>query len=186
VNVADPQIISPFQAGPILAVTEDSDAQQQVFFDELPVGSKLRVFGSAHTNLPRTRSQSELEHLAATLPPGQLLTERATNYRRWWNNSWHEVEEGGQTRAGSWSTSKMARLRALVNRAHGLGYWIRFYTLDGFSPDTDKGWSPGYNFGSMAAVRVRWQAAIDAGVDMIATDQYEDLAALLRQSGVLR
>ena len=28
--------------------------------------------------------------------PSQLLREKPTNYRRWWNNSWDEVEEGGQ------------------------------------------------------------------------------------------
>ena len=182
-NVHD---IAKFDVAPILAITEESDAQQQVFFDQLPVGSKLRVFGSAHTSMPRTETREEIEHLAATLPPEELLTERATNYRRWWNNSWYEVEEGGQARAGNWSPLKMARLRALVNRAHQLGYWIRFYTLDGFNEDSDNGWSSGYNFGSMAAVRVRWQAAIDSGVDMIATDQYENLAALLRDSGALR
>ncbi|MBV8845991.1 MAG: hypothetical protein JO307_24545 [Bryobacterales bacterium] len=179
VKTDDPRRIEPFQPGPILAVTEDSDAQQQVFFDELPVGSKLRVFGSAHTNLPRKGSQAEVEHLAATLPANRLLTEPASNYRRWWNNSWHQVEEGGQTKAGEWNPQKMERLRALVNRAHELGYWIRFYTLDGFSADANRGWSEGYNFGSMEAVRVRWEAAIEAGVDMIATDQYEDLAALV-------
>jgi hypothetical protein len=186
VKTADVRSISPFQTGPILAVTEDSDAQQRVFFDELPVGSKLRVFGSAHTNLPRTGSQAELDHVMATLAPDKLLTEHANNYRRWWNNSWHEVEEGGQTRAGDWTPSKMDRLRALVNRAHELGYWIRFYTLDGFGPESDKGWSEGYNFGSMEAVRVRWQASIDAGVDMIATDQYEGLAAMLRSNRISR
>jgi hypothetical protein len=36
------------------------------------------------------------------------------------------------------------------------------------------GWSPGYNFRSLDAVRIRWRAAIAAGVDFIATDQYED------------
>ena len=182
-NVHD---IAKLDVAPILAITEESDAQQQVFFDQLPLGSKLRVFGSAHTNMPRTETREEIEHLAATLSPEQWLTEPATNYRRWWNNSWYEVEEGGQPRAGNWSPSKMARLRALVNRAHQLGYWIRFYTLDGFNEDSDNGWSSGYNFGSMAAVRVRWQAAIDSGVDMIATDQYENLAVLLRQRGALR
>ena len=186
VRTADAQNIAAFEAKPILAVTEDSDAQQQVFFDEVPVGSKLRVFGSAHTNFPRTENAQQREHLAATLSADRLLTKRATDYRRWWNNSWHEVEEGGQTRAGEWTPAKMARLRALVERAHQMGYWIRFYTLDGFDRDSNQGWSSGYNFGSLPAARVRWQAAIDAGVDMIATDQYEDLAALLRQHFELR
>ena len=177
---------APFDVKPILVITEDSDAQQQVFFDQVPVGSRLRLFGSAHTNFPRTQNRAEIEHLAATLPAEQLLTERANNYRRWWNNSWHEVEEGGQTRAGAWTAAKTARLRALVNRAHDLGLWVRFYTLDGFGAKIDEGWSAGYNFGSEAAARVRWQAAIDARVDMVATDQYESLAELLRPIGALR
>lgn len=180
-KTADPREISPFQPKPILAITEDSDAQQQVFYDELPAGAKLRVFGSAHTTMPEAKSAEEREHLAATLSVEQLLQEPASNYRRWWNNSWHEVEEGGQRRAGSWNPSKMDRLRALVNRAHALGYWIRFYTLDGFNAGSGQGWDEGYNFGSAAAVGARWRAAMDAGVDMIATDQYEDLAALLHR-----
>ena len=110
------------------------------------------------------------------------MTRPANNYRRWWNNSWYEVEEGGEPRAGAWTRAEMNRLKALVNHAHELGYWIRFYTLDGFGPETDAGWDKGYNFGSLAAARVRWQAAIDAGVDMIATDQYEDSGALLKQT----
>jgi hypothetical protein len=28
----------------------------------------------------------------------------------------------------------------------------------------------------------RWRAALDAGVDMIATDQYEDLSAVMAQT----
>jgi len=180
-KTADVHELAAFDVKPILAITEDSDAQQQVFFDQVPVGGRLRVFGSAHTNIPRTKDRRELEHLAATVAPDQLLAEAPTDYRRWWNNSWHEVEEGGQTRAGAWTDAKSARLRALVNRAHQLGYWIRFYTLDGFNPDSNHGWSAGYNFGSPAAARLRWQAAVETGVDMIATDQYEDLAAFLRQ-----
>jgi hypothetical protein len=115
----------------------------------------------------------------ATLAPEKLLTEPATNYRRWWNNSWAEVEEGGQTRAGAWTNADAARLRALVGNAHRLGYWIRFYTLDGFGQGSGKGWDAGYNFGSPAAAMLRWRAAIEAGVNMIATDQYEDLGGLL-------
>jgi hypothetical protein len=32
------------------------------------------------------------------------------------------------------------------------------------------------------AAEIRWRAARDAGVDFIATDQYEELAAFLRTS----
>jgi hypothetical protein len=121
-------------------------------------------------------------HLAATLPPEQLLTTPATNYRRWWNNPWGEVEEGGQTRAGDWTPAAAARLRGLVDHAHRLGYWIRFYTLDGFSPADNRGWGASYNFGSRERAEARWKAALEAGVNLIATDQYEDLGAFMREN----
>jgi hypothetical protein len=69
-----------------------------------------------------------------------------------------------------------------VDRAHHMGYWIRFYTLDGFDPQKDEGWGAGYNFGSRDAVLPRWKAAVKEGVNFIATDQYEDLAPMLQQT----
>ena len=161
---------------PILVITEDSDAQEQVFFKQVPAGARLRLFGSAHTAKIPGASNEERAHYRATLPAEKLLIDRPTNYRRWWNNSWGEVEDGGQARAGDWTATDAKRLRSLVDRAHSLGYWIRFYTLDGFSEGDDHGWDQGYNFGSLEAARIRWRAAISAGVDFIATDQYEDLA----------
>lgn len=179
-KVSDPTEIAPWKVKPLLVLTEDPDAQEQVFFKDVPVGERLRIFGSAHTQAPKGQTKEEAEHLLATTPASDLLTERATNYRRWWNNSWHEVEEGGQNRAGEWTQADDKRLRELVDHAHHLGYWIRFYTLDGFDAETGKehGWFESYNFGSRAAAEKRWTAAIKAGVDMIATDQYEDLAPL--------
>jgi hypothetical protein len=59
---------------------------------------------------------------------------------------------------------------------------IRFYTLNGHAPEAGLGWSAGYNFGSVEAARIRWRAAIDAGVDLLATDQYELLAEELKRS----
>ena len=75
------------------------------------------------------------------------------------------------------------RLKSLVEDAHRRGYWIRFYTLNGHAAaDTAlRGWTPSYNFGSLAAVTVRWRAAKAAGVDFIASDQYEDCAKVLRE-----
>ncbi|MBV8436719.1 MAG: hypothetical protein JOY95_04330 [Silvibacterium sp.] len=60
--------------------------------------------------------------------------------------------------------------------------WIRFYTLDGATEKelSCNGWFHGYNFGSFAAVEERWNAALAAGVDYIASDQYEQLGAFLR------
>jgi hypothetical protein len=177
----DPRELTPFDPKPVLVLTEDNDAQEEAFFKDVPVGAKLRVFGSAHTNRPPGSSDRERAHALATVPPEVLLSEKPTNYRRWWNNSWWEVEEGGQRAAGDWTSEDDNRLRALVNHAHKLGFWIRFYTLDGFSEVENRGWDAGYNFGSREAVMTRWNAALSAGVDLIATDQYEGLAALMRQ-----
>ncbi|MBZ5724709.1 MAG: hypothetical protein LAP87_06895 [Acidobacteriia bacterium] len=179
-KTANPRVLAPFDAGPLLVLTEDNDAQEQVFFDEVPAGGRLRVFGSAHTR-PIAGTKEQKIHRVATLPPKRLLDERPTNYRRWWNSSWLAVEEGGQPHAGEWTAADERRLRALVDHAHRLGYWIRFYTLDGFPPAEDRGWGQDYNFGSRDAVMARWRAALRAGVNLIATDQYEDLAAMMRQ-----
>jgi hypothetical protein len=68
-----------------------------------------------------------------------------------------------------------------VNAAHQAGLWIRFYTLNGHPmADTERlGLTPSYNFGSLDAARIRWRAAIAAGVDFVATDQYEEFAKIL-------
>ena len=159
-KTADPGKLSDFDKKPILVLTEDADEQQVVFYDEVPVGEKLRVFGSAHT---------------------KDLTAPATNYRRWLNYSWHEVEPEGQPKAGAWTPEKNAHLKELVANAHKLGYWIRFYTLDGYTPEENQGWFAQYNFSSRAAVEVRWKAAMDAGVDLIASDQYEALGEFMNR-----
>ncbi len=172
----DPNQLAPLEAKPLLVMTEDSDAQEAVFFSPLTEGSKLRLFGSAHTTFPSAKTEQERVHIAATAAPEVLLREKPTNYRRWWNNSWYEVEEGGQPKAGEWLPKEAARLKALVNFAHQQGFWIRFYTLDGFLPNEDQGWGQGYNFGSHPAVEVRWKASLEAGVNLIASDQYEELA----------
>ena len=179
----DPHVLAPLDVRPLLVLTEDNDAQQEIYFDDVPVGGKLRIFGSAHTTKAPTDNSRERTHWLATAAPEVLLAERPTNYRRWWNNAWNEVEEGGQTHAGDWTPRSAARLKALVDYAHGLGFWIRFYTLDGFTADTNRGWDKSYNFGSLAAVEARWRAALDAGVDLIASDQYEDLATCMRAHG---
>jgi len=178
---ADSYKLADLDAKPILVLTEDSDAQEEVFFHQVPVGAKLRLFGSAHTNKIPGANDAERAHFAVSLAAKELLTERPTNYRRWWNNSWHVVEEGGQPKAGDWTPADRVRLESLVQHAHRAGFWIRFFTLDGFSSSENRGWDSNYNFGSRDAALVRWKAAIDAGVDLIATDQYEDLAATMRE-----
>jgi hypothetical protein len=163
----NPELVQPIVLRPILVLTGEADAQQNVFYDQLGSNDPVLVFGAVHT--------SEKDYHAA---PEVIDSERATNYRRWWNNPWRVVESAGQQHAGEWNPEKALRLKALVERAHTNGLWIRFYTLDGATEAelSCHGWFHSYNFGTLAAARKRWRAAIDAGVDYIASDQYELVA----------
>ena len=175
----------------MLVLTGDSPAQQVAFHDRVPVGGRLRVFGAvsldaqewarAHGLDGRTPSQQGTAFWAA-LPT--LTLPRATNYHRWWNNAWSAVEQGGPRNGGEWTPDDEARLTTLVRRGHEAGLWVRFYTLNGHTDaeaDT-MGAGKSYNFGSLERARTRWRAAIAAGVDFVATDQYEAFAAELAAS----
>jgi len=167
--------VQPMTVGPVMVLTGESDAQRRVFHDPVPIGGKLLVFGATKA-IVRSAEASRSDSLP-DLRPGAR-----TNYHRWWNNPWSVVELGGQRRAGAWTKDDEARLAGLVTAAHAAGLWIRFYTLNGHVPaDTSGGWTASYNFGSEEAARARWRAAIAAGVDFIATDQYEALGAVLRE-----
>jgi hypothetical protein len=182
VKTNDPSKLSPIDRKPILVVTEEADEQQKVFYDAVPVGGHLRLFGSSHVHpAPANMSKQQLNHWQITVSPDELLNEKPTNYRRWWNSSWYTVEEGGAPGAGDWTAADDKRLRALTDHAHAMGYWVRFYALDGFPPAEDQGWGNAYNFGSHDAVILRWKAAIAAGVNFIPTNQYETLATYLKQ-----
>ncbi|MEZ5361336.1 MAG: hypothetical protein R2748_03075 [Bryobacterales bacterium] len=74
--------------------------------------------------------------------PQAMVAAGPNNYRRWWNLSWHAVEEGGQTKAGDWTPEDDARLRALVDYGHSQGVFVRFYCLNGYPADDPHGWSP--------------------------------------------
>ncbi|HKE84915.1 MAG TPA: hypothetical protein VKB50_14235 [Vicinamibacterales bacterium] len=157
--------VSPMTPGPLLILTGESDVQERVFHDDVPVGERLRLFGAVHRR-----------------PDGGPSPK--TNYRRWWNNPWKVVEPEGQHDAGDWSAQDAGRLKHAVAQAHDAGLWIRFYTLDGFEAASDtNGWTASYNFGSLPAAETRWRAAIDAGVDFVAVDQYEDFARCRENGG---
>ena len=163
--------VEPLHVGPILVLTGESDAQQNVFYDKVPVGGRLLVFGAVHAY-----TQDPMA------PPDVLESDPANNYRRWWNNPWTVVEQGGQTKAGIWNAADFARLLSLVQHAHANGLWIRFYTLDGApTPELScRGWFPSYDFGSVAQARLRWKAAYRARVDYLASDQYEVVSNYLK------
>lgn len=176
-RTADERTVMPLSTGPLMVLTESG--QEAVFYDRVPVGGRLRVFGTVatgRTDAAAGASRDAQAAAAVATSPEALMPNAATNYRRWVNFPWAVVEQGGQPAAGGWTPTDNARLKALVDRAHALKLAIRFYTLNGHAPAESKGWSAGYNFGSVDAARQRWQAAIAAGVDLLATDQYELLA----------
>ena len=157
---------APLRIGPLLVLTGASDAQQRVFRDEIEVGEPILAFGAARD------AGADEQDLPRPTP--------ATDYRRWWNHPWRVVEPEGQRAAGEWTAADAERLRTLVVRAHEAGLWLRLYTLNGIGEEgsRQRGWFAGYDFGSLDAVRERWRACLVAGVDFVATDQYEGLAAL--------
>ena len=179
-RVADPAAVQPLTPGPVMALTEQGEGQERTFHDEIPVGGRIRIFGTVPpVPRPSTGDRDADLRAAAAAAVIDLIPSVATNYRRWTNHSWAVIEEGGQPRGGAWTPEEASRLDAVVGRAHKMGLWIRFYTLNGHSAEQDRGWTASYNFGSLEAVRPRWRAAIDAGVDFVATDQYEEFAAEL-------
>lgn len=172
-RTSTPGTPAPLHVGPLLVLTGEADGQQTSFHDDVPVGGTLRLFGAVHS-------------AAAAAPGAPPRPGPATNYRRWWNHSWKDVEPEGQPQAGPWTPADRARLDELVASAHRAGLWIRFYTLDGFdaAEGERQGWFATYNFGSRAAAERRWRAAIAAGVDFVATDQYEAFAAVKARESV--
>ena len=157
-RTADGRVPRDLTIGPILVLNGSSDRQQQVFYDEVPIGGRLLTFGAVHTDMR-----------APNAAPEVIESETASNYRRWWNNPWTVVEREGQPKTKDWTPSSEQRLKALVDHAHQQQLWIRFYTLDGATENqlVENGWYKQYNFPSHEAARRRWIAAIAASVDYL-------------------
>ena len=189
VKTADITRQSPFDLKPMMVLVEDKqdDIKQQFFYDKVPVGGKIRVFGSVTKfdenpqKLPKER-KAEATAFLSTLDPEQLVPHKADNYHRWFGTGWAFVEKGGETGAGEWTKASEARIKKFVDYGHRMGYFVAFYCLDGFSEAEDMGWDKGYNFGSKEKVLPRWQALVRAHADFISTDQVEDLANVIKAS----
>ena len=170
---------SPMKLGPMMVIVEDkqNDIKQEFFYDRIPVGSDIRVFGSVTkpAENPHHLPKQEYVDSLASVPVDQITQQPADNYHRWWGLDWAYVDKGGQQRHGTWGKEQQARLESIVSYGHRLGYLMSFYCLDGYTTGENRGWEDEYNFGTMEAVEPRWKAAIHAHVDMISTDQYEAL-----------
>jgi hypothetical protein len=178
---------SPLELKPMMVLVEDKqdDIKQKFFYDNVPVGGKIRVFGSAEKfeenpqKLPRER-KAEAVAMMVTRDPEQLVTRKADNYRRWFGVNWAFVEKGGQTTESGWTKESEAKLKKFVDYGHRLGYFVSFYCLNGYTAMEDQGWDAGYNFGSREKVMARWQAVARAHADFLSTDQVEEVAKVLK------
>jgi len=177
---------SPLNLRPMMLFVDDArpvrGIKEEYFYNRLPVGGKLRIFGSAMLTLPpgsEGLNSNKIFEEQAKMKLEELLKEPASNYHRWWAQPHWDlmVEQAPMKSAGQWTTEKDARLKALIARAHKLGYFVSVYNLNGSEP----GKGPAEdNFGSLEAVTVRWQAAAKAGTDFITSDQYEEAAKVIK------
>ena len=170
-----PDKAEPLTVGPLLVLLGAGDTKRQVFHDDIPLGGKIIAFGAVSTRSPSMRGLDEQGRWDATASSDldKYLSNPASNYFRWWNDSWYLIESGGASRAGDWTEADAARLKEVVDHAHKLGYWLRLYTLNGHTEEESQGWFANYNFGNRESAQLRWQACIQTGVDFVATDMYE-------------
>ena len=179
-QTADPHQLAPFEPKPLLVLTEDADAQEAVFFKQVPVGSKLRLFGSAHTRAIPAKPEGGARSPAGDAAAGavaaraahqlsplveQLLVRRGARRPA----QGRRLDPAGRpppARPGG----LRAQTRILDPLLHAGRFRRRAKTKAGATATTSE---------RHEAVMARWKAAIAAGVNLIASDQYEDLAKVM-------
>ncbi|HEX4068043.1 MAG TPA: hypothetical protein VHZ09_18635 [Acidobacteriaceae bacterium] len=180
--------VSPLHVRPMMVIVEDKQNdinKQLVFYDQVPAGGRILVFGSVpklDPNPGRKLAKQDATDAQFLANPDDLIIARADNYHRWIGFDWAFIEKGGETKAGSWTDENERRLKEFVNYGHTMGYLVGVYCLDGYTPDQNQGWDKDYNLGSHDAAVTRWKAAESAKVDFISTDHYEELANMIADS----
>jgi hypothetical protein len=180
--------ISPLDVKPIVVIVLDTPNKEEVFYDRVPAGARLRVFATAKLAAPPDSglTRAQIFQAQTKMKPEELLKEPANNYRRWWHNTWVMVEPmglgPGHGPNGEFTPAAEVRLKSIVNHAHKMGYLVNLFVLDGVDPSAGRahGWDDDRNFGSYDQAMIRWKAAARAGADFISTDQYEEVAKLIR------
>jgi len=178
---------SPLDLKPMMMFADDTrptpNIKEEYFYNRLPIGGKLRVFGSAKLTVPPGNlNKNQVFEAQAKMKLEDLITEPASNYHRWFAQAHWDlmVEQAPMKAAGQWTPEKEARLKALVNYTHKMGSFLGVWCLDGFEPGKGFGWGEGNNLGSLQAATIRWKAATKAGVDFIASDQYKEAAKVIK------
>jgi len=106
----------------MIVILEDkpNDIKQAFFYDRVPVGGKLRAFGSATkfddnpTHLARAARAERLANMVK-MEPEHLLVKRADNYHRWFGTDWAYIELCGPAHSIDWSAAAEARLKKFVD-----------------------------------------------------------------------
>ncbi|MFC5861827.1 hypothetical protein ACFPT7_05950 [Acidicapsa dinghuensis] len=177
--------VSPLDVKPMMVLVEDKQNdinKQRAFYDDVPVGGRIRVFGSMpklDPNPGKAVAKQEAIDRQASVNVDDLILGRADNYHRWIGFDWAYIEKGGEANAGEWTEEKEKRLKDFVNYGHKLGYLVSVYCLDGYTAEQNQGWDADYNFGSRDAAMIRWKAAVKAKADFISTDHYQQLATMI-------
>jgi len=175
---------SPLDLKPMMILLEDkeNDIKQEFFYDRIPVGGRIRAFGSAVKFNENPKKLPKAEALAAMplVDPEQLVTRKADNWRRWFGVNWGFIEQCGLAHGGDWNSRAEQRVKTFVEYGHRLGYFVSFYSINGFTESENQGWTNEFNFGSRNSALIRWKAAAKAHADFIATDQYQDVAKAIQ------
>lgn len=160
----DDPIQTPLRFQPLTVILTGDNAAIAQFEKLTPQGEPYLAMGNRE---PVERKFQE--SVAAYFP------EPATAFYRVFNFEWKHIERDRNSEAGAFTVAERTRLDALVKTAHAKGYWVRTWTLNA----TSLAWGSNQNFGSRQALLERWRAALESGVDMIATDEYELAGELL-------
>ena len=117
---SDKQMVMPLRIRPLLVLTGEADSQERDFYESCPWAAACLCLEQStrrkKTRCHRSRLWSRSPRIttgAGRTIPGLL-----------WNVGDRERQDPGRPQ-------DEVRLRQLVSRAHELGLWIRFYTLNG-------------------------------------------------------
>ena len=154
----DPRAETPPRFGPLTVLLTGDNAAIAQFEKLTPPGEPYLAM--ANREPPDRKFQENV---------ADYFLDPATPFYRVFNFEWKHIERDKNRDAGPFTAAESARLAALVKLAHDKGYWVRTWTLNATNDD----WGSDQCFGSKPALLERWRAALEAGLDMIATDEYE-------------
>jgi hypothetical protein len=143
---------SPLTTRRLTVCFSGTEAAKDAYDAMVPVGGTYRAFRD------RVVSGTYEADVAAYVPAN------STAYFRFLAFHWGAIERGGPPSAGEWTP------------AHRRGFRVRIYCLNGHSGPL----GGSYRFADQSTARARWLAAAAAGVDWVASDEYQELVDTLR------